>query len=294
MGSVRIENAIDLHCHYGPDMVGAFGEGEPGVTAFEATTEAASSGHAALVLKAHDFATPALAYALDQVVPDVRVFGGITLDHQAGGLNPIAVESALQLGAKIVWLPTLGSAQDYSSGLAKELGFPGPGLRVVDDEGELLPIVLEIEALVREHGAILATGHTSAAEHYAAVKSFAGQGRVLVTHAGERVAGPGLSAAQCAELADLGATIELTALCCTPVNGETPSKTFAQMVEMIETIGPARCTLGSDYGWSDAIPHPAAGLHDFFDSLWSEGVSEADLGRMARENPAALLDISVQ
>ena len=62
---------------------------------------------------------------------------------------------------------------------------------------------------------------------------------------------------------------------------------------MIERIGAEHCVLASDYGFSDALPHPASGLRDFFDSLWTEGVSEAQLIRMARENPAELLGISV-
>lgn len=292
MGTLKIEGAIDLHCHYGPDMVGVFEGTTHGVTAVQAAREAAQSGHAALVLKAHDFATPALAHALGEAVAGIRIFGGITLDHQAGGLNPAAVESALRLGAKIVWLPTLGSVQDYRSGLARELGYPGPGIAVLDEDQQLVPAVREIAALVRQHGAVLATGHTTAAEHDAVVRAFARTQPVLVTHAGTRSAGPALSARQCRDLADQGAMIELTALCCSPVLGNAPDKTFEEMVQMIEAIGPARCTLASDYGWSDALPHPAAGLRDFFDALWTAGVGEDQLIRMARDNPARLLGIA--
>jgi len=291
MGTLKIDGAIDLHCHYGPDMVGVFPTAHS-VTAIEAAREAAECGYAALVLKAHDFATPALAHTLMQVVPGVRVFGGITLDHQAGGLNPVAVESALRLGAKIVWLPTLGSVQDYRSGLAKSLGYPAPGIAVLDEGGKLLPAAREIAALVREFGAVLATGHTTAAEHYAVVKEFARGARVLVTHAGGRSAGPALSPDQCRELALLGATIELTAQSCSPVLGNAPDKTLPEMLAMIETIGAERCTLASDYGWSDSLPHPAAGLRDFFDALWAQGVPESQLVRMARDNPARLLGIA--
>jgi len=238
-----------------------------------------------------DFATPALAHALSQAVPGIRIFGGITLDHQAGGLNPAAVESALRLGAKIVWLPTLASVQDYQSGLARDLGYPSPGIAVLDESGKILPAAQEIAALVREFEAVLATGHTTAAEHYAVVREFARAGRVLVTHAGTRSAGPALSPVQCRELAELGATIELTALCCSPVRGNAPDKTVPEMLEMIETIGAERCTLASDYGWSDALPHPAAGLRDFFDALWTQGLGEPQLIRMARDNPARLLGL---
>jgi hypothetical protein len=293
MGTLKIEGAIDLHCHYGPDMVGVFEGTTHSVTAIEAAREAAQSGHAALVLKAHDFATPALAHALGQAVPGIRIFGGITLDHQAGGLNPAAVESALRLGAKIVWLPTLASVQDYRSGLARELGYPAPGIAVLDESGKILPAAREIACLVHESGAVLATGHTTAAEHYAVVREFARAGHVLVTHAGTRSAGPALSPGQCRELAQLGATIELTALCCSPVLGNAADKTVPEMLDMIETIGAEQCTLASDYGWSDALPHPAAGLRDFFDALWAEGVPEAQLIRMARDNPARLLGIAV-
>src|SRR5262249_4115199 len=154
----------------GPDMVGVFAGVTHAVTAVEAAREAAQCRYAALVLKAHDFATPALAHALRQIVPEIRIFGGITLDHQAGGLNPVAVEGALCLGARVVWLPTLGSVQDYRSGLARDLGFPAPGIAVLDESGKLLPAAREIARLVREFDAVLATGHTTAAEHYAVVQ----------------------------------------------------------------------------------------------------------------------------
>jgi hypothetical protein len=65
------------------------------------------------------------------------------------------------------------------------------------------------------------------------------------------------------------------------------------MIGMIDAVGPERCTLSSDYGWSAAIPHPARGLLDFLDSLWAEGVAEKDLEHMARTRPAALLGIDV-
>jgi len=38
------------------------------------------------------------------------VIGGIVLNRAVGGINPAAVESALQLGAKHVWMPTVDAA----------------------------------------------------------------------------------------------------------------------------------------------------------------------------------------
>lgn len=289
--TLRISNAIDLHCHYGPDTTGGTLEAghRHSVTALEAAREAADSGHAALVLKSHAFASPALARNLQDLVPKVRLFGGICTDYPSGGLNVDGVESALALGAKIVWLPTVHSRQDFLNGRA---GIRGSGIHVVDDAGEVLPVIHEIFDLVRQKDAILATGHTTAAEHYAVARAFGRRGKVLVTHAGEHLAGPRLSAAQCLELAGLGATIELTALGCKALRG-VPAKSPQEMASMIHHVGPEHCTLATDYGWSKAVPRPAPGLLEFLELLWGESIAERDLQTMVSSNPARLLGLDL-
>src|SRR6478752_239698 len=187
--SVDLTGAADLHCHFGPDP-----HRERSVDAFEAGSEAAAAGHRAVVLKSHDSPTASLAWAVQRSVGDrISVFGGICCNREIGGVNPAAVEVALGLGARIVWLPTLSSRQDFENGVAAQLGIPGPGLVVTDGEGELLPETKEVLALVKEHDAILATGHVSAAEHYAVVRALARDGKVIVTHASEDLAGPKLT-----------------------------------------------------------------------------------------------------
>src|ERR1700761_4612239 len=106
--SVDLHGAADLHCHFGPDA-----HRERSVDAFEAAREAAAAGHRAVVLKSHDFHTASLAWSVAQVVPGVEVYGGISCDREVGGVTPAAVEIALRLGGRIVWLPTLSSKQDY-------------------------------------------------------------------------------------------------------------------------------------------------------------------------------------
>jgi Family of unknown function (DUF6282) len=290
---IKLEGAIDMHCHYGPDFRRPGKTYQHSVTAVQAVREAGSAGQAAIVLKAHDFATPALAFALQEAVGGVRVFGGITLDAQAGGLNPVAVEQALLLGAKVVWLPTVSSFQDRTlNARARGGDVEGyPGARVIDDDEELLPVVREIMDLVVQSDAVLATGHVTVEEHFAVAKAFGRSGRLLVTHAGEQAAGPHLNASQCQELADYGAFIELTAQCCIPHLGCIP-KSLPEMLSFLRRVGPDRCTLATDYGWHDALPHPVAGLQNFLDALWEVGVAEAELRCMACTNPAALLGIA--
>lgn len=291
---LRVENAIDLHCHFGPDSIG--GPRRPGkghghsVTAYEAACEARESGHRALVLKSHSFASPQVACQMCESVPGLQVFGGVCTDYPSGGLNVEGVDVALRLGAKIVWLPTVHSHQDFLNGKAEHTGIRGTGIHVIDEDGRPNAEVRAIFDLVKGDDAILATGHTTAAEHYAVCKEFAREGKLLVTHAGEHAAGPHLTDDQCRELADLGATIELTALTCDHVFG-APGRNPQEMAAMIRHIGHERCTLSSDYGWTNAVPHPAAGLKDFLERLWSVGITEAELTQMAAKKPAELLGL---
>jgi hypothetical protein len=291
--SLRIEDAIDMHCHFGPDTIGSkiSAPGRHSVTGFEAAKEAFESGHKAIVLKSHSFCSCQLAANLRQAVPGLQIFGGACTDHASGGLTVEAVETALMLGAKIVWLPTINSCEDMSHASSARFGWTKPGIPVTDDRGEPTPEVRDIFALVRQYDAVLATGHVGAAEHYAMIKAFARQGKVLVTHAGEALAGPNLTPQQAKEFADLGATVELTAECCVQVF-DRPAKSAKTMAETIRTIGHERCTLSSDYGWSRDIPKPAEGLKDFLEKLWEVGVTETELTRMVSVNPQHLLSLN--
>lgn len=285
--SVDLAGAADLHCHFGPDA-----HRERSVDAFEAARDALAAGHRAVVLKSHDFPTASLAWSVQQVVApdssDFLVAGGVTCDREVGGVNPAAVEVALRLGARIVWLPTLSSRQDFESGVGPRLGLPGPGISVVDDDtGALLPETRDVLALVHEHGAVLATGHVSAAEHYVVVREFARRGTVLLTHATEDLAGPNLTPAQCKELADLGAFVELCAMTCI---GGLATRTPAEMAATIRTVGVERVTLGTDFG-QKINPRPAAGLQTYADALYAEGLTDTEIRRMACTNPCALLGL---
>lgn len=295
---LRIGNAIDLHCHFGLDTVGGSLEsGDPfgAIPGAVAAQEAKENGFAALVLKSHGFASPGVANNVQESVPDLQVFGGICTDHPTGGLNTWAVEAALAMGAKIVWLPTVHSAGEFGH-LSEMDEFHqsfGP-IPVVGDDGRPLRAVYEIFDLVKQTDTVLATGHISSADHYTILKELARSGKLLVTHACEsRTAKGGFTAQECKELADLGATIELTALACCDLFGQKATSP-TEVMQIIQTVGAERCTLSTDYGWSGPpIPRAATGFLEFLECLWHEGVPEADLIMMASTTPARLLDISL-
>jgi hypothetical protein len=281
---VDLTGAADLHCHFGPDA-----HRERSVDALTAAREAMSAGHAAIVLKSHDEPTAGIAQVVQAAIgAGLAVFGGVCCDREVGGVNPAAVEVALRLGGRVVWLPTLSSRQDQVNGIGATLGIPGPGLVVVDDDGALLSETNEVLDLVAEHDAVLATGHVSAAEHLAVARAFGGRGHLLVTHAREELAGPNLTTAQCVELAELGATLELCAMTCL---GALATRSVDEMAATARAIGVERCTIASDYGQA-VNPHPAEGLQQFADALVGCGLSEADVRTMACANPARLLGLA--
>jgi microsomal dipeptidase-like Zn-dependent dipeptidase len=70
--------------------------------------------------------------------------------------------------------------------------------------------------------------------------------------------------------------------------GALATKSVAEMVACIRTVGPQRVTLGTDYG-QKINPHPAPGLQTYADALFAEGMTEADIRQMACGNPNKLL-----
>ncbi len=176
MCALRVQNAIDLHCHAGPDTIGGDLNvvDAHSVNGVVAARDALESGHAAVVLKSHSFPSVQLARNLEDVVPGIRVFGGICTDNPSGGLCIDGVEAALGMGAKIVWLPTVHSVQDFDrlkTAAQGRVKWRGQGIRVIQDEGQPVPAVEEIFDLVQQKDAVLATGHITAEEHYAIARA---------------------------------------------------------------------------------------------------------------------------
>ncbi len=273
-----------MHVHFGPEPVIDRVTGSTHVVdPIQAATEARDHGLTAIVLKAHEFPSTMAAYLAQKVVPGVRVFGGITCDHPVGGVNPIAVETALRSGAKVVWLPTISSTASTKS----HEFFGSDGLPVIDEYGTLLPHVQDILDLVCQYGAVLASGHITAEEHYAVVSAMRGRGHVLVTHAMQgNGAGPEFDKQQCVELAEMGAHLEFCAHTCSG----SPAKAEA-VAGAIRDLPPDQVVLSSDYGWNTALPRPVEGLQSHVNSLWEFGVEERHLRRMVAVNPSRLLGL---
>src|SRR5436190_21645401 len=115
---------------------------------------ARDAGMKAVVLKCHHESTVSRAYLIQRMVPGIRVYGGIVLNSYVGFINPAAVEAALRLGGKEVWMPTVdagyhaqmhGGAGGYD---AQQGGRGGSGVWVTDAEGKLKPEVVDVLKLI--------------------------------------------------------------------------------------------------------------------------------------------------
>jgi hypothetical protein len=150
----------------------------------------------------------------------------------------------------------------------------------VAKNGELLPEVKQVIALVKKHNLTLETGHSSPDECLLIVREARMQGveHVVVTHA---LTPPvRMSIAQMKEAAQLGAFIEL-------VYGRMNA---AEWAGAIREIGPEHIILSSDLGQPNGPLHPD-GMLLYFAALKKEGITDAQIDLMAKTNPAKALGL---
>lgn len=250
-----LAGTYDLHMHTGPSIFPRRADDR------EALAEAVDAKMAGIGFKAHEGDTVARAKLLNDGTSACKVYGGIVLNHFVGGLNPAAVEASLKMGGRIVWLPTVSSAQHigyYNSQGIKFLGESmkynaGEGICIVGEDGKLAPVMYEIFDLVRDAGAILSTGHLSPAESLAVARGFGeskGDGFVVFGHPDVMLNQASLEAQQ--EFVRLGGYVEKCTLALKEGWGEIALETYA---EGIKAIGIERCFLTSDAGFKG---HPSS------------------------------------
>jgi hypothetical protein len=276
--SQPLAGVIDMHCHSGPDSA------PRPIDAIDLARMAKQLGMRGLVLKNHYESTAALAYVVRKVVPGIEVFGGIDLNLSVGGINPAAVERMTMMTGgwgRLVWMPTFDS--ENAVRYAKENRPFVP----VSRAGELLPEVKQVIGWIAKHDLVLATGHSTAPECLMLVREGKRQGarHMVVTHA--MMAPIHMNSGQMREAAGLGAYIEFVY---NGLIGSYKEFEFADYAKAIRAVGPASCILASDMGQPANPLHPDA-LRAFFAGLRKAGLTDAEIDRMSKENPARLLGL---
>jgi hypothetical protein len=273
-----LAGVIDIHVHSAPDSV------PRSIDAIDLARMAKSRGMRALVLKNHYEPTASLAYVVRKEVPGIEVFGGIDLNLTVGGMNPSAVEhmAAITGGyGRFVWMSTYDSEAQVR--YSKE---NRPFVRVSRD-GQLLPETKQVIAVIAKRNLIMATGHNSAEDGLLLIRESRAEGvqHMVVTHA--MVAPIHMSLDQMLEAAKMGAYIEFTY---NGLIGKSKEFDFADYAKAIRHVGVDHCILSSDMGQPGNPLHPD-GLVALFAGLKAQGFTQAEIDRMAKENPARLLGL---
>lgn len=285
-----LKDAIELHCHSYPSI---FPRKQ---TDWELIEDVKRAKMAGVVLKAHETQTVDRAALIRAKEPHLHVYGGLVCNHFTGGLSPAAVDVAIRLGAKIIWMPTV-SAKEHCCHFGRKktrlfntdrpLIQPENGLEIWDENRKILPEVHEILSLIAEANIILATGHLNPEEVMALVEA-AKQHKVekiLIQHVDLGIAPIPFDFQR--ELSKKGAILEKCYLAC---SSDFHDLSIEEMVENIKRLGVKACVLVTDYGQEHNIP-PVKALSSFVEDMLSSGITEAEIEQMIVHNPKQLLGI---
>jgi len=279
-----LDGAIDLHVHTAPDFY------ERSVDDDEQIQQAAAAGMRAVLLKSHHTLTADRA-TLAAKRDGMPVFGGLVLNHTVGGLNPVAVETAIAFGARQIWMPTLHSAHCLEHAeqemFRAEARKGRVGITILDESRAIRAEVHPILEQIRDADIALGTGHLAPEESLKLIELARDMGikRILVTH--PLMSFTRFTTVQMREAAELGGKLEFDYLSCSPNwHHAIPPNVTA---EAIRAIGPQHCVLATD-GGQPFNPPPVQMLHDFAAALRQEGLREEDLRTMMCDNPAWILD----
>lgn len=180
MSNLSLKGVIDMHVHSNPDIR------HRAYDDFELMEAAIRVGARAIVIKTHQGTTVDRAYLCNrhnelmyQRTNNFTMFGSVTMNRQIGGINPYAVESGLKLGAKVIWLPTQ-SARNHK----EQMKASSDDCVEVLNGTSVVPELLTVFELVKEHDAVFATAHISPRECFYVVEAArsAGVKKIVVTH----------------------------------------------------------------------------------------------------------------
>lgn len=247
------------------------------------TLEAArGAGITTFVLKAHEGTTAERALLLGP-----EAVGGVVLNSPVGGANPDAIAVAAQLGARVVWMPTISSpahiAASHSPELEAHRSVSFREVSVVDD-GAVRDEWYDVFDEIARNDMVLASGHLTMDEAVVALGVARSRGieRLIVNH-------PGLSFLNWREdhideFKALGAHLEIGVLADILVGPAGPTTE-----DLVSHYPHELLVFGSDLGHRD-YPPIAEGIR-----LWIERLDpilgDAGLIKVARTSARQLLTI---
>jgi hypothetical protein len=270
-----------------------------GLDHIDAYREASDAGFAAVVMKDHYYCTAPIARLLARKFPQrsTVMLGGIVLNSAVGGLNPFAVEHALDHGARIVWLPTLDAENHQRSqiGIPSEQAFPRPrpgalpaqAVSLFEASGEIRQELKTILDLVAAKDAVLSAGHVHVDEAFQIFEEARRHGvkRFVLSHPSFVL---GASLQDIRRLAEWGVVIEHS-ICMWFGGADDRLYNGVDLLKFIEAGTVERTIFGSDLGQFGNCS-PVEGFRRMAELLDEVGLSDKEIKAMLGGNALALLD----
>ena len=290
--AVLLEGAVDLHCHSGPAAMPRI------LDHHEAMQDAAAAKFRALLYKDHFYLGVAQAEILEKLFPEtgVKLYSGLALNNASGGVNPHAVDHAVKIGAKIVWMPTLSAANHIKKAETEAKGFPKAAqkmldpipLTVMDGKGGLTDDAKQVLDLIAEGDIILAGGHLDVSELFPLFEEAKARGvrKMLVNHPTYVV---GCSDADIRGLVAMGVYMEHSI--CMFVEGAAKHFDAQDLAHLIEVAGVDHTCLCSDLGLRGS-PRPIEGYRSIVKMLLDLQFSHKDIRTLVGGNSAHLLNLA--
>lgn len=283
MNENRLKGVIDMHIHSAPDVR------QRKLNDLELMEAAVEREIRAVVIKSHHVPTADRA-ALVNMVKDEKygeqisftMYGGIALNRFVGGINPWAVETALKLGAKIVWMPT-NTAENH---IRKE---GGKDPVICTRDGRVVEKMHDVFRLIKDHNAVLATGHISPEECFIVTEAArnAGVEKIVITHPEFHIVGMPL-ADQKHIVADYDVMLER--VYAQPIGGGIYKNNLSDNVEVMQEMGCDHIIVSTDGGQMQN-PEWYNTITEYVDYLYEAGFDKADIDQMTIHNPAKMLGI---
>ena len=285
-----LKGILDIHVHAGPSVANRE------VDAADMLREAVVSGYRGFLVKDHYFPS-CMGVNMVQKHCDangVEIYSSMALNNAVGLFNCMAVDAAINMGAKIIYFPTVSSKNhiDHHKGSfvgAGKMSVPEVPVVYVDEDGVMDPAAVEVLKLIAEKDVVLGTGHATAWEvdHLVEKAVELGVKRILVNHPQFHI---GATYEQMTKWAEMGAFIELNV--CVFTSGSKLGSLDDQVIaDMLKAVPLERMILDSDLG-QRGNGSPVEGMYRFIRLLMDKfGLSEADIDLIAKKNPAALLGV---
>jgi|TARA_B110000444_G_scaffold53530_1_gene49457 hypothetical protein len=287
--------SVDLHCHSGPSVM------PRSIDHIEAAKEASAVGMKALLFKDHYYSvTPVTELLMNHFSHlKVQLLSGVPLNNTSGGLNRYAVDHGINLGAKLVWMPTF-SAENHINAHKKDKDFeekfpttkeamlaPTP-LRVTNSNGLLLDEVKFILDLIAENDLVLSSGHLHISEIWPLFNEAKKRGvsRLLCNHPTYIV---GASLTDITQLVSIGAYIEHS-MCMFVQRSKYKFYEPEELNNMIKAAGIDKTILGSDLG-QVGNPSPVDGFRAVINMCLDLGYNEQEIHQLVSKNASKLMGI---